>query len=170
VIVVDSNVIAYCWISGERTVVAQRVRLRDPDWHAPILWRSEIRNVLAGYARQGALQPHLAAEIMDLAESALGGREHVVASALVLELARASGLSAYDCEFVALAESLAVPLVTEDREILKAFPGRAVSMEGFLASSEKEPPRAHMPAAGYRAHRRAGRTTPASAPARARRA
>ena len=50
-IVVDSNVIAYCWINGERTALAHRLRRLDPDWHAPVLWRSELRNILTGYRR-----------------------------------------------------------------------------------------------------------------------
>jgi predicted nucleic acid-binding protein len=45
----------------------------------------------------------------------------------VLSLAAQSGCSAYDCEFVALAQDLRVPLVTTDRQILKAFPTVAVS-------------------------------------------
>jgi predicted nucleic acid-binding protein len=38
-------------------------------------------------------------------------------------------LSAGDAEFVALAEILGVPLVTEDRAILKCWPGRALSLD-----------------------------------------
>ena len=37
-----------------------------------------------------------------------------------------------NCEYVALAEALDVPLVTEDREVLRAFPARAVSPEQFV--------------------------------------
>jgi predicted nucleic acid-binding protein len=49
----------------------------------------------------------------------------------VLELASRSGCSAYDCEFVALAQDLEVPLVTNDRQILKAFPTIAISPSAF---------------------------------------
>jgi predicted nucleic acid-binding protein len=42
-----------------------------------------------------------------------------------------SKLSARDAEFVALAEVLAVPLVTADRAVLKAFPARALTMQAF---------------------------------------
>ncbi len=63
--------------------------------------------------------------------------EHLVASESVfaLALARASHCSAYDCEFVALAEALSVPLVTEDKLIMKAFPTRAFTMKDFLKSN-----------------------------------
>ena len=156
-IVVDSNVIAYCWIRGARTDIAQRVRLRDPDWHGPILWRSELRSALSGYLWRGAVDLEGAEAIMAAAESALAGREHLVASAAVLEMAARSRLSAYDCEFVALAQSLAVPLVTEDAAILKAFPEMALNMAGFLEAFPAVPPATHEARARYRtARRRAG--------------
>ena len=37
-----------------------------------------------------------------------------------------SHCSAYDCEFVALALELEVPLVTADRQLLRSFPRIAV--------------------------------------------
>ncbi len=155
-IVVDSNVVAYCWIRGERTEIAQRVRFRDPAWHVPALWRSEVRSALSGYMWQGAMKPDRAAAIMAQAESALAGCEHRVASGAILELAARARLSAYDCEFVALAQSLAVPLVTEDRAVLKAFPDVALTMEGFLASFPAAPPAAHQKRTRYRTSRRKG--------------
>lgn len=154
-IVVDSNVIAYCWIRGERTDLAQRVRFCDPDWHAPILWRSELRSTLAGYLWRNAFDTGQAMATMMAVEAALGGCEHVVSSARVLELSAQSRLSAYDCEFVSLAQSLGVPLVTEDRAILRAFPDVAVTMERFVQSVSTIPPAAHQKRARYRASSRA---------------
>ena len=154
-IVVDSNVIAYCWIRSERAEIAQRVRLRDPAWHVPILWRSEVRNALAGYLSRGTMEIDDAAAIMTAAENALAGCEHVVASGSVLELAARTRLSAYDCEFVALALSLRVPLLTEDKAVLKAVPEVALTMEGFLARFPPMPPTVHEKRGRYRASREA---------------
>jgi predicted nucleic acid-binding protein len=131
VIVVDSNVIAYCWVNGPLTQVAQRVRVKDPDWHVPILWRSEMRSILTGYLRDGSLTGPQVARIMEAAEDALAGSEHLVPSASVFEIAGKSRLSAYDCEFVALAAVLSVPLVTADKIVLKAYPGQALTMDSF---------------------------------------
>lgn len=131
-IVVDSNVIAYCWLNSAKTDVAQQVRLKDVDWHTPLLWRSEVRNILAGYIRRKELTVRQSTMVMERVEGELQGKEHIVESDAVLKVVEASDLSAYDSEFVALAAALGVPLVTEDRAILKAFPRKALAMEEFL--------------------------------------
>jgi len=133
-IVVDSNVIAYCWIHGARTALAHRLRRRDAEWHAPVLWRSELRNILVGYRRDGSLDAVQVRQIMTAAEAGLAGREHYLPSDRVFHVTEQSRLSAYDSEFVALAEILDVPLVTEDRAILAAFPQRAINVERAVAS------------------------------------
>ena len=161
-IVVDTNVVAYCYVRVERSQVAQRVRLRDPAWHVPILWRSELRSALANYTRRGTMAVDDATEIMMAAEAALAGCEHFVASGAVLELAAHSGLSAYDCEFVALAQSLAVPLVTEDRAVLKACPDVAMTMEDFLEAFPATPPAAHEKRKLYRTSSRGRRARAAA--------
>ena len=63
----------------------------------------------------------------------MGGRRYEIHSSRVLELSGVSGCTAYDCEFVYLAEALGVPLVTEDQKVLFAFPGQAIAMADFLA-------------------------------------
>ena len=131
-IVVDTNVIHYCWVRGQHTEVAQAVRRQDPDWHAPVLWRSELRNVLNAYLRRESLSREHIVEILDAADQALAGNEHIIADQLVLDVVEASTLTAYDAEFVALASALSVPLVTADRAVLKAFPDRAMTMEAFV--------------------------------------
>jgi predicted nucleic acid-binding protein len=133
VIVVDSNVIAYCWINGDRTPLVHRLRRRDPQWHAPVLWRSEMRSILAGYWRDRSLTETQARQVMAAAEAGMAGREHHLSSERVFEIVSSTRLSAYDCEFVALAIALGVRLVTEDRAILGARPELACSVEKFMA-------------------------------------
>ena len=132
-IVVDTNVIHYCWVRGQHTDVAQAVRRRDPDWHAPILWRSELRNVLTEYLRRELMSREQVVGILDAADQALAGSEHIIADELVLDVVAGSTLTAYDAESVALASALSVPLVTADRAVLKAFPDRAFTMEAFVS-------------------------------------
>ncbi len=90
--------------------------------------------MLAFYLRQGLLSLDDARAIIREAELFLQGREYGVSSVRVLDLAAASRCSAYDCEFVALAQDLDVPLVTADKKILTAFPETAVSMAAFISS------------------------------------
>jgi predicted nucleic acid-binding protein len=134
VIVVDTNVIAYCWLHGERTALAHRLRQLDADWHAPVLWRSEFRNVLAGYRRDGSLDGAQLRQIMAAAESMFAGREHHLPSDRVFDLVEQTRMSAYDAEFAALAEILDVTLVTEDRAILAALPQRTLDLQSAVAS------------------------------------
>jgi predicted nucleic acid-binding protein len=131
VIVVDTNVLVYLLLPGERTEQAERVLRREPVWAAPLLWRSEFRNVLAVYMRQGRLSLDQALQLMDNAEILLQGREYTVSSARVLSLVTGTRCSAYDAEFVALAQELGLPLVTSDARLLVEFPATAIAMDMF---------------------------------------
>jgi len=64
----------------------------------------------------------------------LAGREHYLPSERVFRVTEQSRLSAYDSEFVALAEILGARLVTEDPAILAAFPQQAMDVEGAVES------------------------------------
>ncbi|MCC5795124.1 MAG: type II toxin-antitoxin system VapC family toxin [Chromatiales bacterium] len=120
-IVVDTNVIAYLFVPGDRSSAAEALYRRDPEWAAPLLWRSEFRNVLATLVRLGRFELPTAQSIQEEAERLLAPLEFAVDSATVLELAAQSGCSAYDCEFVALAEYLDVPLLSADRKLGRQF-------------------------------------------------
>ncbi len=136
-IVVDTNLIGYLLLSSERSEQAEQALQRDPQWTAPLLWRSELRNVLAVQRRLGRISLSLAQAVMSQAEELMRGREYAVTSVSVLRLAAESGCTAYDCEFVALAQDLHVPLVTVDRQVLAAFPNESISLDEF--SSPHQP-------------------------------
>ena len=127
-IVVDTNVLAYLYLPGEYTAAAEALMEHDPDWAAPVLWRSEFRNILAGYLRREKLTFEQAFALQSEAEDFLSGAEYEVDSRSVLELVRESECSAYDCEFVALAMKLGTKLVTMDGKVLRSFPGIAVAL------------------------------------------
>jgi len=132
VIVSDTNLLVQLWAGREHAAMAEAVWQRDPSWVAPMLWRSEFRNALVMFVRARRVDAERAAGIIADAEHDMEGREYGVRSADVLTLALRSGCSAYDCEFVALAEDLAVPLITSDRAVLRAFPRVAVTPERYL--------------------------------------
>lgn len=115
-IVVDTNVVAYLLLPG-------------PEWAAPPLWRSEWRNVMRHDLRRDLLPFTAALALTQQAEALLSAHEQPVASEQVLQLVARSRCRAYDCEFVAAAQQLGVPLVTADRALLEAFPGVARALD-----------------------------------------
>ena len=130
-IIADTNLIVYLFITGDQTMLAQRILAKDPHWIVPPLWRSEFQNVLAAHIRRGmSLQE--AKRIMMEAVETLENRQIVPTYEKVLELVTESDCTAYDCEFIALARQLSIQLVTADKQLLKRFPDCAISLEEFV--------------------------------------
>lgn len=127
-IVVDSNVVASLYLPSEYTGDAEALFAREPDWAAPILWRSEFRNILARYMRRRSLTFEHACSLQREAESLLAGSEFDVESLSVLDLVRSSDCSAYGCEFAALAMKLGTKLITMDSKLLRAFPAHTIAL------------------------------------------
>lgn len=130
-IVVDTNIIAYLVINSEYSGMAVRVFKKDPNWACPVLWQSEMSSILTLYIRKGTLTLSQAQERMAFAQALVGQVSTVISYKVILGLAAQSTCSSYDCEFVALAQALGVPLVTNDRQILNEFPGTAVPLADF---------------------------------------
>ena len=68
------------------------------------------------------------------AEKQLDGNEYNVNSAIILTLAKESGCSAYDCEFISIAKSLNSKLVTGDKKLIAAFPDIAMTAKNYLTA------------------------------------
>ncbi len=132
-IVVDTNIISYFYISGERSNQAEQLLIADPHWNAPTLWRSEFRNVLSQYLRKEILTFDEILLIIQQAEKLLTDNEFEIPSAQIMQLVNSSNCSAYDCEFVALAQYLNVPLITADKKILREFPNIAKPLDAYFA-------------------------------------
>ena len=132
-IVIDTNVIGYLFLSSEQSLLAADALQKDSEWAVPILWRSELRSVLTLYVRKNIITLEQAQRIMYGALELLRGREYEISSYEVLRLASESKCSAHDCEFIATANDLKVPLVTVDRQLLREFPTVAVPLSSFSA-------------------------------------
>ena len=132
-IVADTNLIAGLYTDSIQRERILSVYKKDPVWAAPYLWRSEMRNVMALYMRKQLLKQDQVVQIMQWAEDQMGLNEYLPLSGHVLSLAAVSGCTAYDCEFVSIANALACPLVTFDKQVLERFPDIAVSPEGFVS-------------------------------------
>lgn len=130
-IVADATLLIHLFIAGPDTDAADAVIRRDADVAAPRLVRSEVLSVLLKYRRASRASQGDVARVLAELDHIIGDREFEPEPTRVLELALRSGCSSYDCEYVAVAEALGVPLVTSDRQVLAAFPGVAVSPAAF---------------------------------------
>jgi predicted nucleic acid-binding protein len=134
VIVVDTQVLWYSVHEGAFTALAKQVAAKDAEWVAPPLWRSEFRNTVAGYMRRDGFTLDEALEALQRAQALVAVEENPE-SEWILGLVARSRCTAYDLEFVALAQAAGIKLVTNDRQILDSFPGIAVSLESFAGGS-----------------------------------
>lgn len=131
-IVVDTNILAYRWLPSPQGAKIEQLLTIDAEWAAPLLWRSEFRNLLAGFVRAGKLSLPDAETALHKASKCLVAGEHSVSDQAVMKLVVQSRCTAYDCEFAALADVLGVTLVTEDKALLAAFPKFCRSLDRML--------------------------------------
>jgi predicted nucleic acid-binding protein len=121
-IVVDTNILAHFWLPSDATELCDELYQKDPHWVAPILWRSEFRNVLALYLRKELIDLAEALLIMEKAELQMKEQQFHVNSVQVLHHVSQSTCSSYDCEFISLAKDLDLQLITMDKQLLQEFP------------------------------------------------
>lgn len=136
-IAVDANVVLPLLREDALTGASRDVRAVEPDWVVPSLLKTELANALLKDVKAGFLT-------IDSAVQATGTAADLIAKARVVDppladvlgTAHRSGLTAYDATYVVLARSLGVPLITEDKRILRACPDVARSMRQFLSPPE----------------------------------
>lgn len=131
-IVVDTNLIVETVLPGDGHGLAVEVAARDPEWVAPALWRSELRNVLATSMRVRGLKLRDAVAAFEAADEIVTDFDVDEFAEACLALAAKGRISGYDAEFVFTAERLGKPLVSSDRKLAKAFPGRVLSPGEFV--------------------------------------
>ena len=104
--------------------VEDRLFSRGESLHAPHLLDVEVAQVLRRYAAAGELTPERGREaLMDLADFPVHRYPHDVLLPRIWELRH--NLTAYDAAYMALAETLAAPLVTCDARLGSAPRHRA---------------------------------------------
>ena len=132
-IVVDTNILAYLYFPGDKTVEVKRLLKVDSEWAAPALWRSELLNLLCAYMRVKGLFLARCFEVLELADELMAERTYTIAPLRVLEISERTGCSGYDSEFVALAEDLRTTLVTYDAALLLKSAPASCTPSDFLA-------------------------------------
>ncbi|MFZ5970849.1 MAG: type II toxin-antitoxin system VapC family toxin [Bacteroidota bacterium] len=136
-IVADTNLIAYLFFETPYSEEATAVHQKDAEWAAPVLWRSEFVNVVSLYLRKNIIAYKDSLDALEFAQATLRGKEFSVSMYSVLQFVNLSKCNAFDCEFVALAHELDVPLVTYDEKILREFSNIAISASDFLKSQPR---------------------------------
>ncbi len=130
-LVVDTNILAYLLIDGDRTRDAQALYALDPEWKSEAFLLIEFSNILTTCERSKNLARSQAEALLGTAESLLRGLI-ALPHRVVLEHARRFGVSAYDARFLAVAEQLSSPLITEDARLRKAAPSLTRSIAEAL--------------------------------------
>ena len=132
-IVVDTNILGYFYFPSSENEAIEKLRLREKEWAAPELWRSEFLNVATLYFRKGLISIDEAIEAFEKAHEFVLTFEVHSEYQDVLNFVKASSCSSYDCEFIVLAEKLNARLLTYDKKLLHWFPNVAIKPEDFLA-------------------------------------
>ena len=130
-LLVDTNVLAYLLIEGDRTHAAQALYERDPDWRSETFILVEFSNILATYVRTRALTLEKSLELLASAQEvipALASSSHTHA----LETAAQLCISAYDSRFISVAKELGTKLITEDAKLRTAAPQWTLSIDEAL--------------------------------------
>jgi len=130
--VIDTNIVAYLLLQGDRTAEARSLFARDPDWHSDAFVLVEFCNVLATMVRTRLLPAARARGALSKAEQILEPRLHPAAHDASLAAAAEFGVSVYDARFLAVARALGTQLVTQDRKLRRAAPAFTQSLEQAL--------------------------------------
>ena len=98
------------------------------------LWRHEYLNVLATFVRNGGATITDGQSLWRRGVDLFGAREQSVDMESALVLATGNRISAYDAQYIALAQQLQTFCVTEDQRLLKIFPTLTRTMQAFGAT------------------------------------
>jgi len=128
VLVVDANIVAYLLIQGEKTARARELWAADHDWRAPRLQFYELASVFSQLVKRRALSLEAAVAGLETGAALVRMLDREPPAGRILEISTKLRLSAYDACYLATAEMLRAPLVTEDARLLRAAPEIARSL------------------------------------------
>lgn len=134
-IVVDTSVVVQLLVDSVDTALVRELALADGDWKAPSLWRAEFLNVLATQWKAGGMSSELMLDLGDQASAFKGLSEHEPSAESVLRTVIEYRISAYDAQFLALARTFHVPLLSLDKKLIRASQGLAYHPQDFLGLS-----------------------------------
>jgi len=133
VLVADANIVVYLLTQNERTARARELWAADSDWRAPRLLFYELASVFSQLVRRRALSRETAVTGLETGAALVRMLDREPPAGRILEICAKLNLSAYDACYLATAEMLRAPLVTEDVRLLRAAPELARSLDSLRA-------------------------------------
>lgn len=130
-LVLDASAAVSVLLNVDRVARDLRYRIQQPDesLHVPHLFDVEVLHVLRRHSFSGALSERRERVALDrLSSTRMTRYPHTALLGRIWELK--NNLTAYDAAYVALAESLAAPLVTLDGRLAQA-PGIRAPVEVY---------------------------------------
>ena len=118
---------------SRQSPLVQKPRGEDADSRTTALCLHETLNVLASYQRREVLTLAQCRALLGHADRFIEIAQCEVEMNTALAVAAEYAITGYDAQYVALAQSLNAPLITEDCKLRKTVPGIAFSMQEFLA-------------------------------------
>ena len=131
-IVADNNLTIQLILKNAQTELAQAVYRQDSHWIMPELWQHEFLNVLANYLRFEKQPYEKLLLAWQTATTLFANSIKSVDMPLALKIAGEYNVTACDAQYLALAQTFQVPLITEDRKLRQVAPKFTLSMLDFL--------------------------------------
>ena len=132
-IVVDASVMAFLLIDGELTDAVRELHRIDPDWVTPPILNHEMLNILAAVGSAEGNSAAMEGVWRDV-RALVASRQQVPDPVRSLRLGVELGISGNEAQYLCLADSLGLPLITQEKNLLQAAPERAVSVLDYLGS------------------------------------
>jgi predicted nucleic acid-binding protein len=130
-IVVDANIIIYWATDAPEADQVARLREHDADWRTAPLWRQEFTSAMLKLMRARQMDLKRANQAIDRAEDWATPRELTVSQTDALHVALRDGISAYDAQYVALAEALGTRCATADKSLSRKCPHSTMLLSDF---------------------------------------
>ncbi len=132
-IVVDASVVAFLLIDGELTDAVRELHRINPDWVTPPILNHEMLNILAAVGSAEGNSAAMEGVWRDV-RALVASRQQVPDPVRSLRLGVELGISGNEAQYLCLADSLGLPLITQEKNLLQAAPQRAVSVLDYLGS------------------------------------
>jgi predicted nucleic acid-binding protein len=131
-IVVDVNILLYHAIQGPFTSMISQLVVKDDEWYTSFFWQFEFLNALRAMVKARQLRFDEAIAALDSTSRKIANGLRSAMQAQVLRSAIQYDISAYDAQYIAVAEQMGIPCVTADAPLVRKVPTVAVLLSDFV--------------------------------------